>query len=54
MIWQRFFGRRLLGFARNKLIHENIQLIPAKTVQQLRITHENHILAWQALALSSL
>ena len=43
-----------IWFARNKLIHNNIQPVPAKTVQQLRITHEYHISAWQVSALSSL
>jgi hypothetical protein len=43
-----------IWFARNKLIHDNIQPVPAKTVQQLRITHEHHISAWQASTLSSL
>ena len=43
-----------IWFARNKLIHENTQLVPAKTIQQLRITHEYHISAWQASALSFL
>jgi hypothetical protein len=43
-----------IWFARNKLIYEAIQLEPPKIIQQLKITHEYHISAWQVSTLSSL
>jgi hypothetical protein len=43
----------VIWFSRNKLIHEAIQPDVPKIMQQLKITHNYHILAWQASTLSS-
>ena len=43
----------VIWFSRNKLIHEAIQPDIPKIIQQLKITHNYHILAWQASTLSS-
>jgi hypothetical protein len=44
----------LIWLSRNKVIHEAIQLNPAKVFQQLQFTLDSHYSAWQAIALLSL
>jgi hypothetical protein len=43
----------VIWFSRNKLIYEAIQSNIPKIMQQLKITHNYHILAWKAYTLSS-
>ena len=43
----------VIWFSRNKLTHDAIQPDMPKIIQQLKLTHNYHIMAWQTFAFSS-